>query len=650
MNKNKVLYVNSALPLNLKDNLSSASDTIDSIFIEGYASTADMDRTGDVVSASAWKSGLTNYLKNPIILAFHDHDDPVGRMVEHKIDSKGLWIKARISAAAEIFNLVKDNVLTAFSIGFKVMDAEYDSESEIFMIKEIELVEISIVSVPCNQNTLFSLAKAFDNAEDYTVFKKQFTKTTEKISAGTVESTTPKEWNMTPEELKSMLDNVTKQAIEQTTKAMIQKQEQEMLEKAAKAAQEQELASQVQKAVAATVQTIDTGAERLLADITKRFEDQSTASLAGLDAVIREKAEELSKVQKSKMSFADNSNSTEATSYDDRERAILLSKVMGKDIRSTRFGTTLLEKAGAHQGSYTANATGTPSIWELEVSTNMENEIRRRLVVAPTMRSVAMQTNVMTIPLNPEAGDATWVTNVQFGSDTSSGTAVTHALSNITLNAYKVATREYMAYEEEEDSILVLLPIIRDAMLRRTARSIDRALLRGAGAGSDPVKGLAAYAALAAQTATVTTSTAMSVANLRGLRAKLGGWGLDPQELVFVISTEAYYDLLEDTTFQTMNQVGPLATLMTGQIGQIGSTPVLVSDQFAAKATTTVAALCFNPSNFIIGNQRGLRVDTQELVETQRRVLVASLRTGMTQISPNIGGVANPGVAKLSWL
>jgi hypothetical protein len=45
--------------------------------------------------------------------------------------------------------------------------------------------------------------------------------------------------------------------------------------------------------------------------------------------------------------------------------------------------------------------------------------------------------------------------------------------------------------------------------------------------------------------------------------------------------------------------------------------------------------------NFVVGNQRGLRMDTQELVETQRRVMVASLRTGFAQLSTNLGsGVA----------
>ena len=652
MNKNKVLYVNSAFPLNLKDDLASSGEVIDSIFIEGYASTCDLDRTGDVVSATAWKAGLTNYLKNPIILAFHDHDDPVGRMVEHRVDSKGLWIKARISAAAEIFNLVKDNVLTAFSIGFKVMDAEYDSESEIFVIKEVELVEISIVSVPCNQNTLFSLAKAFDNAEDYTVFKKQFAKTTEMISSETVKSTTPKEWIMSPEEIKQMLEAATKQAAEQATQALLTKQAADAAVLKEKADAEAELNAKVAAAVAVSIKSGESGTERLLADMTKRFEDQSAASLAGLEAVIREKASELTKLQSSKMSFADRGN-TDQSGYDDREKAVLLSKITGKAVGDTAFGRMIMEKSGAHipTGLTIGGVAGT-SVWETEVSLNMEAEIRRRLVVAPTIRQVSMKTNVMTIPVNPEAGYATWVTNAQFGT-TASGqaTSATHALKEITLNSYKLATAEYLAYEEEEDSLLMLLPIIRDAMVRRTARSIDKAFLLGAGSPSDPVKGLGVWAGISTTVAAVATK--VTVANMISLRKDLGALGLDPASVTFFVNTDVYYDLLQDTAFQTMNQVGPQATLLTGQIGQIGGSPVLVSGELPAKfsaanlaaTTTNIGAIALYSPNFIVGNQRGLRFDTQELVETQRRVLVASMRTGLMQVTTNLGA----GVAALRY-
>jgi hypothetical protein len=95
-----------------------------------------------------------------------------------------------------------------------------------------------------------------------------------------------------------------------------------------------------------------------------------------------------------------------------------------------------------------------------------------------------------------------------------------------------------------------------------------------------------------------------------------------------------------------MDKVGAQATILTGQIGQVGNTPVLVSGEFEDKGAGTVGAIAFNPMNFLVGNQRGLRVDTDDLVETQRRVMVASLRTGMTQVST----VNGAGVSALRYV
>jgi len=638
MDKNKVLYINSAF--SLKED--PTPDEANSIYIEGYASTMDTDRVGDVIPPQVWKRGMDNYLKNPIILAFHDHEDPIGRMVEHKVDSKGLWIKARISAAAEYFGLIKDGVLTAFSVGFRVKDAAYDAASEIFTVKELELIEISVVSVPANQNTLFSLSKAFDDADDIMQFKKQFAPEGETAkgleSSKEAKSETKKEWNMDPKELQEMLASTAKQAAAEATKSILEAQAaKEAQEKAAQAAQA-ELESKIKSTVEATVKTVDTGAERLLEEVTKRLEEQSAESksvLAGLEAAIKEKADELAKIQASKMQFADNKG--EGSTYTERESAVLLSKIAQKSIESTNYGRSIIEKAGPHVPSAT---------WELEVSMNMENEVRRRLVVSPLMRNITMQTNVMTIPVNPEAGDATWVTNAQFGTANSAGAAQTHQLSEITLNAYKVATREYLNYEEEEDALLVLLPIVRDAMVRRVAKSVDKAFLLGAGAGADPVAGLASYDAASTVTADISNADKITVSMLRNLRRDMGYWGLDPAEMAYIVSTEAYYDLLDDTTFQTMDKVGAQATLITGQVGSVGNTPVIVSASFNTKADGEAAVIAVAPGNFLVGNQRGLRFDTQELVETQRRVLVASLRTGMTQITTNHGA----GLSVLRWV
>jgi len=640
VDKSKVLFINSSFTKS--EPLPTADGKIDSVTIEGYASTNDVDRHGDIVPASVWEAGIQNYLKNPVILAYHQHDEPVGRMTDHRVDEKGLYVKARVSAAAEdVFNLVKDGVLTAFSIGFRIVDAEYNSALELFVVKELELHEISIVSVPANQNTLFSLSKAFDTAEEFKSFKMQFASKSDSANgleaSSDVNSEITEEWKMDPKQLEQMLADAATKAAEQATKSLLAAQEKAASDKATADKAEAELQSRIKAAVAlATPST--TGAEALMAEVEKRFAAQAEETksvVAGLEASLKEKSVELEAITKSRMQFQDGKSNE--MSYADKEKAVLLAKMTGKGLEGSKYGREMVQKYGAHVPSAT---------WELEVSLNMENEVRRRLVVAPNLRGIAMQTNVMTIPVNPEAGVATWMANTAFGSADSAGSNATHALKEITLNAYKVATNEYVAYEEEEDALLAIMPVIRDAMIRRVARAVDRAMLRGAGSGSDPVKGLAAYDAVSSVTLDISAADKMTVAKLQLLRRDLGTWGLDPAELIYIVSTENYFDLLEDASFLTVDKVGQQATLLTGQIGAIGNTPVIVSGEFADKADTAVGAICFNPGNFLVGNQRGLRVDTQDLVETQRRVMVASLRTGMTQVTTNLGA----GVSALRYV
>lgn len=629
VDKNKVLFLNSSFT---KSEPTTTDDNVEMLTIKGYASTTDVDRHGDIVPASVWEKGMENYLKNPVILAYHNHGLPIGRMTEHTVDEKGLLVKARISqAAGDVYNLVKDGVLTAFSIGFRIVDAEYNSALELFVVKELELHEISVVSVPANQNTLFSLSKAFDTAEEFKSFKMQFANPSDSAkgleASGEAKSDNTKELEMTPEQVQKMLAEAATAAAEQATKSLLAAQEKAASEKAASDKAEAELQARIKAAVAlATPST--TGAEALMAEVEKRFAaqaDETKSVVAGLEAALKEKAAEIEAIQKSKMQFAGDKAGMQ---YADKEKAILLAKMTGKALESTKFGREMVEKYGAHVPSAT---------WELEVSTNLEAEVRRRLVVAPNLRNIAMATNVMTIPVNPEAGVATWMANTAFGTTASAGSNATHALKEITLNAYKVATNEYMAYEEEEDALLALAPIVRDAMIRRVARAVDRAMLRGAGTGSDPVQGLVGYDAVSAVNLDISDAAKATVATLRALRKDLGAWGLDPSELVYIVSTDVYYDLLDDEVFQTVDKVGTQATLLTGQVGSIANTPVLVSAEFEDKAAGAAGAICFAPGNFIAGNQRGLRIDTQDLVETQRKVMVASLRTGMTQVTTNLG-------------
>ena len=107
----------------------------------------------------------------------HDYDKPIGRATGLKAGPNGLELECKISksAPANVAELVKDGVLGAFSVGFRVKDADYIKETDGLMIKDAELFEVSVVSVPCNQSATFSLAKSFDSSDEYEEFKKTFT-------------------------------------------------------------------------------------------------------------------------------------------------------------------------------------------------------------------------------------------------------------------------------------------------------------------------------------------------------------------------------------------------------------------------------------------------------------------------------------------
>jgi HK97 family phage prohead protease/HK97 family phage major capsid protein len=169
---NKTFYLNSSFEAKA---LSKGSK---SIKIAGYANTTSKDRAGDVVTAEAWAKGVENFRQNPVMLYQHKHDCPIGRFDKITVDKKGIYVEGTVSEAAEknhgIHTLIKDGALKSFSVGFRVKNGKYNSADDTMLITDVELLEISVVSVPCNQESLFSLRKSFDTTEDYSSFIKSF--------------------------------------------------------------------------------------------------------------------------------------------------------------------------------------------------------------------------------------------------------------------------------------------------------------------------------------------------------------------------------------------------------------------------------------------------------------------------------------------
>lgn len=169
---NKTFYLNSSFEAK------AANKESKSLKIAGYANTIAKDRSGDVVTAEAWAKGIENFRKNPVMLYQHKHDCPIGRFDKVTVDKKGIYVEGSVSEAAEknhgIHTLIKDGALKSFSVGFRVKDGKYNSKDDTMLITEVELLEISVVSVPCNQESLFSVRKSFENNDEYRSFIQTF--------------------------------------------------------------------------------------------------------------------------------------------------------------------------------------------------------------------------------------------------------------------------------------------------------------------------------------------------------------------------------------------------------------------------------------------------------------------------------------------
>lgn len=131
--------------------------------IEWYASTKDKDRYWDIVEPNAFEKAMQTYSLNPILLLQHDADKPIGKVESFTIDWNWLYIKAIVTEDIDwVMNKLKNGILKWFSIWYRLLDYEmnYTEDDEwhitdsTCVIKELELLEISLVSIPANPYAL----------------------------------------------------------------------------------------------------------------------------------------------------------------------------------------------------------------------------------------------------------------------------------------------------------------------------------------------------------------------------------------------------------------------------------------------------------------------------------------------------------------
>lgn len=152
-----------AVPLEIKEH---DYDEKEGIF-EGYGSVFNnTDLGNDVILQGAFLKSLRRTgAKGVKLLYQHKTDMPIGVFEEIREDEKGLYVKGRLAlgtqAGREAYELLKMGAIDGLSIGFRVdsKGQSYDSRNRRRMLKEVELMEVSLVTFPMNPRAKIQAVK-----------------------------------------------------------------------------------------------------------------------------------------------------------------------------------------------------------------------------------------------------------------------------------------------------------------------------------------------------------------------------------------------------------------------------------------------------------------------------------------------------------
>ena len=135
----------------------------------GYGSVfGNEDSYGEVVAPGAFAESLVEIAAKgrPVpVLWQHRSGEPIGIYTSLKEDGTGLYVEGKllkddVRQAAESYALLKAGAVSGLSIGYYVRASSFDEKTGIRTLQRLDLVEISLVTFPANDEARVDAVKA----------------------------------------------------------------------------------------------------------------------------------------------------------------------------------------------------------------------------------------------------------------------------------------------------------------------------------------------------------------------------------------------------------------------------------------------------------------------------------------------------------
>jgi HK97 family phage prohead protease len=130
----------------------------------GYASAfGGVDSYGDTIQKGAYEKTLSERNGRPIRMRWNHYGDVIGKWTNMYEDDRGLYVEGELtpghSKASDVFALLKHGAIDGLSIGYRVNAFEQLSQDR-RLLKEIDLIEISVVEEPADLNARIGEVKS----------------------------------------------------------------------------------------------------------------------------------------------------------------------------------------------------------------------------------------------------------------------------------------------------------------------------------------------------------------------------------------------------------------------------------------------------------------------------------------------------------
>jgi len=601
------------------------------------------DRMGDIVRVDG--ALLDEFRKKPAVLYGHDYRSMnpipvIGENIGFEKDGDRLYAGTKFLSVAtpdmsqKLKDLINDNwilqakKLLGWSIGFMAVDWDAVMEGNDFQgydFKTWKLLEYSSVIIPAHQDAVNDALKGGSISGAVLKFFD--------LGAGNTDDHTKRE------AIPEVIDK-TEPAIEPEAQATETKQGETMLEKIIEklskgeelTPEEKEFWTKYQTAMApkpaaAPVRKLD------LVDAAG-VKVRSMTDIMGEPHGPNSGSGPLNEVERDLQQFAEN--------------AYIVSSILGKNPRQLKMWEGYLGRSSALRKAMDAATAAEGTEWvPTLLSADFITKFRLQAKVAALFSDFAMPSNPWKMPYFAGMGASNfYYVGESLSDEATASPPTTPGTGDQTLTAKKLKSRVYFSDELVEDSIVPVIETLRAELVTAGAEVIEDLILNGDTTAThqdsdvvdskDRRKAWSGLRKLCPTATKASLATFTAASHIAAFIVLMGKYGINPADLAFITGGVGYNKFRALTEVMTVDKYGPQAVVLSGELGKLFGSPIIVSEYirenlnatgvYDATTMTKTQVLIVNRRGFMLGTRGGVKLTFKAEAEVDQNQLIMSFR------------------------